>query len=174
MLTQVDLHCLKTCLLAARHLSPGVRCHVNLFPSTLLDTPVERVIELFPHGPSLPRFCVELSEQQFIGDPTALRAPVRALKQAGLHVAVDDAGFGRGSIETLVLLEPDVIKVDPRYVQGVAGDRAKRRSLRRMVEAAGAIGGELVAEGIETRADLAVLRDLGIPLGQGFLWSRPD
>jgi diguanylate cyclase (GGDEF)-like protein len=173
ILTLVDLHCLRACLAAARQLSPRMRCHVNLLPSTLIDMPEERLVELFPPAGGGPRFCVEVGEQQFIGDPSCLRGPVRTLKEAGIQVAIDDVGFGRSSLETLILLEPDVVKIDQKVVKGAARDPGKERSLRRLVGAARALGSELVAEGIESRDDLELLRAVGVSSGQGFLWDRP-
>jgi diguanylate cyclase (GGDEF)-like protein len=173
ILTLVDLHCLRACVAAARQLPPEMRCHVNLLPSTLIDMPEERLVELFPPAGGGPRFCVEVGEQQFIGDPSCLRGPVRVLKEAGIHVAIDDVGFGRSSLETLILLEPDVVKIDQKVVKGAARDTGKERSLRRLVGVASALGSELVAEGIESREDLELLREIGVASGQGFLWDRP-
>jgi EAL domain-containing protein (putative c-di-GMP-specific phosphodiesterase class I) len=173
ILTLVDLNCLRSCLQAARGLPDDMLRHVNLFPSTLLDMPQERLVELFPSDRGRNRFCVEVSEQQFIGDPACLRAPVRALKDAGIRVAIDDVGYGRSSLESLILLEPDVVKIDQKVVKGAARDQVQERSLRRLVALVRAVGCELVAEGIESREDLDLLRALGVPHGQGFLWGEP-
>ena len=167
--TTVDLHCLRACVAAAAVLKQPA--NVNLLPSTLLDTPVEQLLDIFPkNGPG---FVLELSEQQFIGDPSYLRAPVRALQEAGIRVALDDVGFGRSSLEALVMLEPDVVKVDRRYVDGVARSSSAVRRLRRLVGVVQALGADAVAEGIEQREDLELVRGLGIKFGQGFLWGRP-
>ncbi|MFN7953078.1 MAG: diguanylate cyclase [bacterium] len=174
ILTLVDLRCLKTCIAATRDLDRKLRFHVNLFPSTLLDTPPERLLTLFPTTADRYSFCVEISEQQFIADPAVLRAQVQQFRSAGIKVAMDDVGFGRSSLEALLLLEPDVVKIDPKYVTGIAHDTGKERSLRRLVKAVDALGAELVAEGIEHEQDLMLLRDVGIPYGQGFLWGRPS
>ncbi len=173
VLTLVDLHCLRACVEAARELPEATRCHVNLFPSTLLDTPEEQLVELFPCEPSGPRYCVEVSEQQFIGDPACLRGPVDALKSAGIQVAIDDVGFGRSSLESLILLEPDLVKLDQQVVRGAAQDPGKERSLRRLVDVVSATKSGIVAEGIESREDLELLRAVGVPHGQGFLWGQP-
>jgi diguanylate cyclase (GGDEF)-like protein len=173
ILTLVDLNCLRSCLQAARDLPDDMLRHVNLFPSTLLDTPQERLVELFPSDRGRNRFCVEVSEHQFIGDPACLRAPVRALKDAGIRLAIDDVGYGRSSLESLILLEPDVVKIDQKVVKGAARDQVQERSLRRLVALVRAVGCELVAEGIESREDLDLLRALGVPHGQGFLWGEP-
>lgn len=173
ILTTVDLQCLKLCLDGANDVAPNMRIHINLFPSTILDTPIENLLALFPPPDKANHhvFCLEISEQQFIGDPSYLRDHVNALKQHGILVAIDDVGFGRSSLETLILLEPDVVKVDRKYVSGLSNEPAKSRLLRRLANVAKSLGAEIVAEGIETNEDLPILKEIGITYGQGWLWG---
>ena len=89
-------------------------------------------------------------------------------------MGIDDVGFGRSSLESLILLEPDVVKVDIKYVAGISIDSQKQRLLRRLVKVVQALGAELVAEGIETRDDLEVVRDMGVEYAQGYLWGYPN
>jgi EAL domain-containing protein (putative c-di-GMP-specific phosphodiesterase class I) len=71
------------------------------------------------------------------------------------------------------MLEPDVIKIDKRCVIGLATDARLRTQLGRYIGIASSLGAELVAEGVENAADLAVLRDSGIEYAQGFYWGVP-
>jgi diguanylate cyclase (GGDEF)-like protein len=171
ILTTVDLQCLQLCLEDAPNIGSNKRLHVNLFPSTLLETPVENLIGLFPEKQNGTTYCLEISEQQFISEPGYLRDSIDALKQAGILVAIDDVGFGRSSLETLILLEPDLVKVDRKYVSGISKEPSKARLLRRLANVAKSLGAEIVAEGIEDRDDLPLLKDMGITYGQGFLWG---
>jgi diguanylate cyclase (GGDEF)-like protein len=173
ILTRVDLGCLKTVIAAASLLEKGSRFDVNLFPSTMIDTPIDRLIAMFPLEKNLGTFCVEISEQQFIGDPSYLKDHCSELKKAGVLVAIDDVGFGRSSLESLILLEPDVVKVDIKYVAGIALDVQKQRLLRRLIGVVETLGAELVAEGVETREDLETLRSMGMRYAQGYLWGTP-
>lgn len=173
ILTQVDLNCLRACIRRALELPATSCCHVNVFPSTLLETPLERLVELFAQRSAALRFCIEISEQHLIGEPSLLRDHVRGLKEAGIRVAIDDVGFGRSSLETLILLEPDLVKIDPEFVHGTSRDAGKARSLRRMVGVVEALGSELVAEGVESGEDLKILLELDVPYGQGSLWGLP-
>lgn len=173
MLTAVDLQCLRLCIEeSSEAIGANLRLHVNLFPSTLLETPVENLLEIFPKDGLLTQFCVEISEQEFISEPAYLREHVNALKAAGIMVAIDDVGFGRSSLETLILLEPDLVKVDRKYVAGLSSEPAKARLLRRLANVAKSLGAQIIAEGIEDRNDLPILRDMGIDYGQGFLWGE--
>ncbi|MBZ0189539.1 MAG: EAL domain-containing protein, partial [Candidatus Obscuribacterales bacterium] len=175
LLTIVDLRCLKTCLAATINpkFDHKARFHVNLFPSTIIDTPIDRLMTLFPTDSKNGRFCVEISEQQFIGDPTYLRDHVQELTKRGVLVAIDDVGFGRSSLESLIILEPDIVKIDRKYVSGIAQDSTKERLLRRLVKVVNVLGSELIAEGIECREELDLLLDMGVTLGQGWYWGKP-
>src|SRR6202030_1792064 len=92
---------------------------------------------------------------------------VFALKEHGILVAIDDVGFGRSSLESLILLEPDIVKIDRKYVSGIAADPAKARLLKRLVKVVTALGSELIAEGIERKEELELLLEVGVTLGQG-------
>lgn len=171
VLVALDLKCLRAALADAAGLQGWV--HVNLYPATLRETPIEHILRLFPGGSARRRYCIELSEQQLFGDPSFIRDAVARLREASVRLAIDDVGFGRTSLEGLVLLEPDVAKLDRRWVGGAAHDRARLRTLKRLCEVARALGATIVAEGIESDDDLRALMDLGVELGQGFLWGNP-
>jgi EAL domain-containing protein (putative c-di-GMP-specific phosphodiesterase class I) len=174
ILTLVDHECLRRCVAASASLPPGTARHVNLFPSTLVDVPAEHLLAALGAGGVPPgTTCVEVSEQQIVGEPSYLVGPVAALRQAGVRFAIDDLGFGSSSIESLVLLEPDVVKIDRRFVRGIAKRRRQAGALERLLRVATSLGASVVAEGIETREDLKRLRELGVGYGQGFLWGPP-
>ncbi len=169
MLTSVDFRCLQACLASAATVK-GM-AHINLFPSTILAVSPEQLVAFFTHVPG--SFTLEINEQQCFGAPQALKGHVDALRRAGVRVALDDVGFGRSAIELLLVLEPDVVKIDRACVHGVSQSQDQARILSRLVKAVDALGAEMIAEGIEDRLDLAVVRDLGVTLGQGYLWGRP-
>lgn len=173
ILTYVDLQCLKTCIAATTALQPKARFHVNLFPSTMLATPIENLLKIFPAGMEKNSFCVEISEQQFIGDPSYFKEYAVALKESGISVAIDDLGFGRSSLESLIILEPDLIKIDRVYVDGIAHDESKRSSLERLLKILDGLNADHIAEGIETQEDLDVLKEMGVKYGQGYRWGKP-
>ncbi len=175
LLTIVDLRCLKTCLAASAlpKFESDVRFHVNLFPSTIIDTPIDRLMTLFPDDGKTRDYCIEISEQQFIGDPAYLRDHVNAIKEHGIKVAIDDVGFGRSSLESLIILEPDIVKIDRKYVTGIAAEPAKARLLKRLVKVVNSLGAELIAEGIEEKEELEMLIEIGVNYGQGWYWGKP-
>jgi EAL domain-containing protein (putative c-di-GMP-specific phosphodiesterase class I) len=89
-------------------------------------------------------------------------------------LAVDDAGAGFASLRHILEVRPAYVKLDLALVQGVSEDDARRALVAGMVHFARDAGFILIAEGIETPADLATLRMLGVEMGQGFLLGRPD
>ena len=173
VLTLVDHACLRAAIGAAMALPPYARFHLNIFPTTLISVPPEHLLDLFPKPLPAGTFCLEISEQQIVGDPSYLLPAVRALRAAGVLIAIDDVGFGSSCLESLVLLEPEIIKIDKRCVIGIDRDPSRAVSLRRYVGIARTLGCEIVAEGIETTGELDVVRSLGIEYGQGFLWGQP-
>jgi diguanylate cyclase (GGDEF)-like protein len=170
VLTTVDHLCFAGCLQAARARPAEQRHHVNLLPATLLSSPPEHFAALLEGGPAVH---VELSERRFAGHADELLEALVHLRRAGARICLDDVGFGRSSLESLVRLEPEVIKLGETRVRGCAAHPEQRRTLERLLAICRTTGAEVVAEGVETTADRDVVQDLGITLAQGYLWARP-
>ena len=173
ILQAMDLRCLKRCVGTAR--AGGLdRYHVNIMPATLLQTPAPELVRVLrgANG-SRDHCCLEISEQQLLSDPSVLVGPVRDLQASGLQIAVDDVGFGNSCLEGLIMLQPQIMKIDKRMVGGLDRDADRRRSLNRLLLVAEALGAEVVAEGVETAAEREVLLELGVRLGQGYLFGKP-
>ncbi len=171
----LDLVCLRTCIAAGdRSVPKGQRVYLNILPTTLQNLDASKLLELFPSPIPSERFCIEISEQHVIGDPAKLRPILQDLRDHGLAIAIDDVGFGRSSLEALVLLEPDIIKIARRFGRGAATDVGLRRSFERLVRIAKALGAICIVEGIESADNLQVVRDLGADFGQGFFWGKPQ
>jgi len=173
ILTPVDLHCLKKCVTAAREFRDGLPIHVNLMPSTLMETPTDQLIELFNDCGDR-RFCVEISEQQLLNNPSHLGSTVKALQAAQIQVAMDDVGFGKNCLEGLIMLQPEIMKIDKKLIIGLGEDRNMRLALKRLLRVTEVLDTEIIAEGIEAEQDLAVLQDYGVNYGQGFYLGKPE
>ncbi len=125
-------------------------------------------------GISPNRIIVEITE--YI-QPTQLRSlisTVRELRKAGVTFALDNFGGAHSSFRVWAEIAPDIVKIDKFYIQGIYSDRTKRETVRLFLRHAELLGTQLIAEGIEEAADYAVVRDLGIQFGQGFLLGRPN
>ena len=156
-----------------RSLPPKIHRHINLFPTTIVDLAVEELVEKLAVNCPAESYCLEISEQQILGDSSHLIGPVEEFKRYGISIAIDDVGFGNTCLESLILLEPDVIKLDKKYIRGIAQDLHIERSLRRTLKIAEDLNAQVIAEGIETQEDLDKLRELGVTYGQGFYLGMP-
>jgi EAL domain-containing protein (putative c-di-GMP-specific phosphodiesterase class I)/DNA-binding NarL/FixJ family response regulator len=116
---------------------------------------------------------VELTEHERIDDYAGVRAALERLGP-GVKLAIDDAGSGFASLRHIFALRPDYVKFDIEWVRGIDRDPVRRALVSGLVYFGSETGCELIAEGIETEAELAALRDLGIRLGQGYLLGRPQ
>jgi EAL domain-containing protein (putative c-di-GMP-specific phosphodiesterase class I)/CheY-like chemotaxis protein len=116
---------------------------------------------------------VELTEHDRIDDYQAVR---RALQSLGpsVSLAVDDAGSGYASLRHILALQPAYVKLDIEWVHEIDRDPIRRALVTGLAYFARETGCELIAEGIETDAELAALRELGVPLGQGYLLGPPE
>lgn len=172
-LTAADLACVRACVGSGERLADQ-RLHLNIFPGTLLEVPTADLIELF--GPLLPRICLELIEKQAVPDPVELGRRLAPLRERGLTIALDDVGAGQTSLELLLVLEPDVVKLDGDLVAAATSPAPARaaRSIRNLLRCIEHLGATAIAEGIETEEQLAAAKALGLRLGQGYLWGRPQ
>lgn len=171
-LVAVDLACLRAACATASSL-PVKHVNFNLFPSTLNSTSSEYLLEIL-HAAGNRDVGIELSEQQFIGDPNQIIHKVQELKRAGVTIALDDVGFGRSSLEALIVLEPDIIKIDREYVRECDKDPGTRRCLDRLIKIAKQLGAQVVCEGVETEEEYEIIRQLGGEYCQGYLFGKPS
>lgn len=172
----VDLRCLDVCLDAVRsveNLQPNQLVHANLFPSTVLtmapDALLQRIDPQNLPGP----LCLELSEQEFLGLSGDLAARLAILKKEGILIAIDDVGGIPGTVETALMVEPDILKIDRLLIHGSAEDPLRGHLLGRLLRVARSLEIDVVAEGVEREADAKLLMSLGVSRAQGYLWSKP-
>ena len=156
---------------------PGRRAadyHVNIMPATLLQTQAEELIRVLQRQRATTGTAAWRSASSSCwATPRCWCRRVRALQEAGIRIAIDDVGFGNSCLEGLIMLQPQVMKVDKRLVRGLAVDPEMRQALTRLLKVAEVLGAEVVAEGIENTEDYHVLLDMGVHLGQGYLFGRP-
>ncbi len=170
--THSELVCLKSCLRASAELPKGSQMHTNLLPGTLLDSDRPRRADLFEQAKQrVP--CIELVDRLLVGDPSTLLPTVCQLPEQGLRLALEGTGSGRCVLETLITPAPKLVKIHRPFMRGSASDPGQQRPIRRMLKLLGSLGSRCVATGIETEEKLEVVRELGVPLGQGNSWDRP-
>jgi EAL domain-containing protein (putative c-di-GMP-specific phosphodiesterase class I) len=159
---------LETALDAAVALSPSRFLHVNVSPALVLDgTDLKRLL-----GKTRARIVLEVTEHTAVEDYLQFRY---AIDNIGVPVllAVDDAGAGFASLRHILELRPSFIKLDQSLVRGIDEDPAKQALVAGMRHFARMTCRRLIAEGVETQAEAAALRELDVRLGQGYLFGRP-
>ena len=114
---------------------------------------------------------LELTEHDRIDDYGALRAALADLGGT-IELSIDDAGSGFASLQHVLALEPSFVKLDKSWVIGIHEDPTRQALIAGLSHFATQTGCHLIAEGIETARDLEVLRELGVELGQGYLFGR--
>ena len=119
------------------------------------------------------RVVLELTEHDHVDDYGKLLPELARLRSRGVRIAADDTGAGYAGLQHLLRLEPDILKLDLDLIRGIDGDPVRRALATSMVRFAADVGADLVAEGIETEAELVTLRGLGVTLGQGYHLGRP-
>ena len=129
--------------------------------------------DLLHLGVSPSRIVIELTENESVTDFSDLQETLQAFRQIGIQIAVDDMGEGFSNLRMWSEVRPEFVKIDRHFISNIDTDPLKLHFVRAMHEIADACGSALIAEGVETAAQLAVLRDLGIPYLQGFGIALP-
>lgn len=114
---------------------------------------------------------IELTENLPFSDYATVRGALENYRRLGFEVAIDDLGEGFASFRLWSELRPEYVKADMHFVQGIERDPFKLQFLASIQQIARSSNALIIAEGIETAAELSVIRDLGIAFGQGFLIS---
>ncbi len=143
---------------------------VNVSPHILGSAPVQDALAT---RPDLRRVVVELTEHTPVDDLALLRRQCDELRERGALIALDDAGSGYSGLQQLAALRPQVVKLDRALVSDADADPVRVALAEMLGEFAGRINAWLLAEGLETAAELAAFARLGVPLGQGWLLGRP-
>ena len=157
------------------HGRDGLRLSINVHERQLLDDGfmhhVQSVLERC--GVQGREVGLEICERAFLSDPQRTSQMIREAATLGMRTAIDDFGTGYSNIAVLRALPIHRLQLDRSMVRGLPGDRACRELVRAAIAMAHALGREVLAKGVETRAQLDWLRDQGCDLVQGFLTGAP-
>jgi len=147
----------------------GIYHSLNMSPATALSPQFGGLAER--HGSE--RLVVEVTEHARVDDYAELGKALENFRSRGVRLAIDDAGAGFASLGHILKLEPELIKLDMSLTRGIDADRAKRALAAGLISFAAEIDASIVAEGIETEAELDALRGLGVVFGQGYFLAKP-
>lgn len=166
---ELELAAVRAALACLDELPADAFLSVNVAPSTASDPALHRLIDEVPGE----RLVLELTEHTRIDDYARLTGALDGLRERRVRIAVDDAGAGYAGLQHVLSLRPDVLKLDRALIRDIDTDPARRALAIGMVAFAAELDASLIAEGIETRAELETLERLQITHGQGFYLARP-
>jgi EAL domain-containing protein (putative c-di-GMP-specific phosphodiesterase class I) len=119
------------------------------------------------------RIMFEFTENERMADTKHVARIIAEYRRLGFITAIDDFGAGHAGLNLLANFQTDLIKIDMEIIRGITDSAARQAIIAGVLVMARALGITIIAEGIETQAELSTLRDAGINLFQGFLFARP-
>ena len=150
-------------------LPPGVHLAVNGSPAVFTS---DRFADLITTQIAR-RLVIEVTEHAPIGDYQSLTSALAPVRARGVRLAIDDAGAGFASLQHILRLGPEFIKLDMGLIRGIHRDRSQQALAAGLISFAEKIGATIVAEGIEVEEELEALYSLGVEFGQGYLFAQP-
>ncbi|GGU77887.1 diguanylate phosphodiesterase [Pseudomonas laurentiana] len=120
------------------------------------------------------RLIFEITENEELVDKEHLKSIIREYKLQGFKTAIDDFGAGYSGLNLLAEFQPDIIKLDMSLVRRICTDPVRQAIVKGILGVCQALNINVIAEGVETTAELQQLLALGINLYQGYLFARPE
>jgi diguanylate cyclase (GGDEF)-like protein len=157
--------------LANQHLAVSVNVSVHQLRGRALLQDIRDALAASGLPPASLR--LEVTETALMADLAAAHALLNEVKALGVGLEIDDFGTGYSSLAYLAKLPFDWLKIDRSFVQDLCENRQSEQLTRTLIGLAQGLGLGVIAEGVETEAQARRLRELGCPLGQGFLFARP-
>lgn len=150
-------------------LPANVFLSVNVSPHTILSSQLPALLRDVDGE----RLVLELTEHAPVDDYAALNTALGRLRRRGIRLAVDDAGAGFSSLNHILLIRPDIVKLDVSLIRDVDSDVARRSLVSGLRHFTSEIGADCIAEGVETDGQARALRELGVGFGQGWHLGPP-
>jgi EAL domain-containing protein (putative c-di-GMP-specific phosphodiesterase class I) len=171
----VDRACVATILEAARDLPAAARLGMNVHASTIADGAFAAFLDrsVKDAGLSAERVVIEVVEHTRPWDTAVFQRALQELRGLGVRIAVDDVGLGEANLLMILSCRPDYLKIDRYFVHGARSDFYRQAVLTSIAQLARPFGARVIAEGVETEADLQAVRTVGIDLVQGYLFGQP-
>ena len=169
--TALEIRAIESALQALAQIPDDLYIAINASPLTVISPALSAVLAQHP----LHRIVLEVTEHDEVDAAlyNQIAQVTHPLRQAGLRVAVDDAGAGYACFKHILHLSPDIIKVDVSITRDIDSDFSRQALASALVNFSKSIRCSLVAEGVETGSELTTLRQLGVQLAQGYALARP-
>jgi EAL domain-containing protein (putative c-di-GMP-specific phosphodiesterase class I) len=173
---ELDTLCRRRGLEGALDLPRGTKLFLNFRPTTIHDPSfhadsLRRTLDRCQLAPS--DIVFEISEQESIDNYWLFREVRDYYGNLGFQIALDDTGAGYASLEAVMELAPEFIKVDRAFCAKIDEDPGRQHLLRALQSLADRIGARIIGEGLDTLEELETLGRIGIDFGQGWLFGKP-
>ena len=166
---RLELNAILSALDGLRQVSGDFYVALNVSPQTIISGGIDGYIDdMDPH-----RVVLEITEHSLVDDYALLNERLAPLRDAGVRIAVDDAGAGYASMRHVLAIHPDIIKLDLSLTRGIDHDSPRRALAAALIEFARQTQSHVVAEGVETASELEALQALGVDDVQGYHLARP-
>jgi EAL domain-containing protein (putative c-di-GMP-specific phosphodiesterase class I)/serine phosphatase RsbU (regulator of sigma subunit)/CBS domain-containing protein len=177
-LWELDKLCRKTAIKTARAMGLKRRLFLNVSPESIYEHDFQEGFtrqQLAKYGIDPAELVLEITEHsERITDKTqSLKGAADYYRQQGYRIAVDDVGSAYSGLQRVCALNPDFIKIDMSIIHGIEKDQVRQAMVKSLVTFCASSGAGLVAEGIETAAELDELLSLDVMYGQGFFLAYP-
>ena len=174
---ELDRLCRKKAFETVRRLKTDKKIFVNTLTMTIHDPEFRGVYldELLKDIKVKPENVIfEVSEKMAIDNYDLFRSALKNYSDIGIVHASDDIGTGHSDLERIMELKPAFMKIDLSFVKDIDRSYIKQEIVKAMVLLARSINSIIIAEGVETREEYEMLKELDVPYGQGFLFARPE
>jgi diguanylate cyclase (GGDEF)-like protein len=171
---ELDEACIRAGLEGSIHTLPATLFLNVMLPTLAQRNAAARITQFAEDAGVDPEHVVlEISERVPVPNVARLRRVVADLRSRGFRIAIDDAGAGHASMLVIAEVRPDFIKIDRDLICGVHSSDSRRALVVSMLSFGTHINARIIAEGVETEADLKSLMDLGVQFGQGNVLCEP-
>ncbi len=164
---ELDQVCIRQAMQFGRDL-PGALM-INILPRNLYN--FDKLLDILSGGRDV---IFEVSEAEAINNFELMIKIRSEVKRMNMRIAADDFGVGYAGFDRIIQLEPDIIKLDRSLVSNINLERSKKGFLKGVIDAGKKLGAKVLAEGVETIAELEVLRSMDVDYVQGYLLHRPE
>ncbi len=166
---ELELHAVQRALAQFTALPDDSYLAVNVSADCLISGGLNRILG----NGGLDRLVLEITERSPIRHYDELSEALDDFRRRGARLAVDDAGAGYASFRHILVLQPDLIKLDKSLVRDIDKDPSRRELASALIQFADKTGSQLIAEGVETEQELTALRRMGVHLAQGYFLGSP-
>ncbi|WP_333874227.1 GGDEF domain-containing protein [Methylobacter sp.] len=174
--TKLEYICREVTIKRYASLNVKEKLFINVSPSVLLQPDFKKgeTLKLLSRFGVDPRSVViELTEHQPTDDFQLMREAIIHYRRMGFEIAIDDLGAGYSGLRLWSELQPEYVKIDMHFIQGIHNDPIKLNFVRSIQNIASSLNCNVIAEGIETEDEFKVVEQLGITHAQGYYFARP-